>query len=254
MPSRPRRPRPRPPSRETPASPTGADEPAAEPEPRRRARAGLTRPATAKPAKALEQLEANVPLIGLTGGWARASRRRCRRSSDWARRCSPAMRSSTSCTKATQLRDAVIARWGEEVAPGGVVDRAEVARRAFADEEGRAWLEATGLAAGRRADGELAGAGARARAGAARRSWSRCRCCSRRGSRGSTTRRSRSSPPRSCARGAPPARGHELAAERAARQLSQEEKAARATYVVANDGSVEELERELSAVLGELGR
>ena len=37
----------------------------------------------------------------------------------------------------------MVARWGEEVAPGGVVDRAEVARRAFADEGGRAWLEAT---------------------------------------------------------------------------------------------------------------
>ena len=33
-------------------------------------------------------------------------------------------------------------------------------------------------------------------------------------------------------------RGHALTAERAARQLTQAEKAARATYVVANDGSV----------------
>ncbi len=42
-------------------------------------------------------------------------------------------------------------------------------------------------------------------------------------------------------------RGHALADERAARQLSQEEKARRASYVVHNDGSEEELERELSA-------
>jgi dephospho-CoA kinase len=48
-------------------------------------------------------------------------------------------------------------------------------------------------------------------------------------------------------------RGHAVVDERAARQLSQEEKAARATYVVRNDGSVEDLERELSAVLGKLG-
>ena len=33
------------------------------------------------------------------------------------------------------------------------------------------------------------------------------------------------------------ARGHEAVDERAARQLSQDEKAARATYVVRNDGS-----------------
>jgi dephospho-CoA kinase len=48
-------------------------------------------------------------------------------------------------------------------------------------------------------------------------------------------------------------RGHVLADERAARQLSQEEKARRATFVVRNDGSEEDLERELSAVLDKLG-
>lgn len=47
-------------------------------------------------------------------------------------------------------------------------------------------------------------------------------------------------------------RGHAAVAQRAARQLSQEEKAARATYVVANDGSVEDLERKLSEVLAKL--
>src|SRR5258708_8046598 len=40
-----------------------------------------------------------------------------------------------------ELRDALVERWGSDVAPGGVVDRAEVARRAFAGEEERAWLE-----------------------------------------------------------------------------------------------------------------
>jgi dephospho-CoA kinase len=49
-------------------------------------------------------------------------------------------------------------------------------------------------------------------------------------------------------------RGHALTAERAARQLTQEEKAHRATYVVQNDGSVQELERKLSSVLDKLGR
>jgi len=49
-------------------------------------------------------------------------------------------------------------------------------------------------------------------------------------------------------------RGHALIDERAARQLSQEEKARRATFTVRNDGSKEDLERELSAVLDKLGR
>ncbi len=48
------------------------------------------------------------------------------------------------------------------------------------------------------------------------------------------------------------ARGHALVDERVARQLPQDEKARRATFVVRNDGSVEDLERELSAVLGKL--
>ena len=50
------------------------------------------------------------------------------------------------------------------------------------------------------------------------------------------------------------ARGHALVDEREARQLAQDEKAARAEHVVANDGSVEDLERALSALLAKLRR
>jgi dephospho-CoA kinase len=49
-------------------------------------------------------------------------------------------------------------------------------------------------------------------------------------------------------------RGHAAVAERTARQLSQQEKAARADYVVVNDGSPAELEAALSAVLEKLRR
>jgi len=48
------------------------------------------------------------------------------------------------------------------------------------------------------------------------------------------------------------ARGHALVDEREARQLTQLEKAERAEHVVANDGSVEDLERALSALLAKL--
>jgi dephospho-CoA kinase len=48
------------------------------------------------------------------------------------------------------------------------------------------------------------------------------------------------------------ARGHAAVDERTARQLGQDEKAARATHVIANSGSLADLERELSAVLGRL--
>ena len=48
------------------------------------------------------------------------------------------------------------------------------------------------------------------------------------------------------------ARGQTQRAEREARQLTQAEKARRATYVVVNDGSVEELRSQLAAVLERL--
>ena len=48
------------------------------------------------------------------------------------------------------------------------------------------------------------------------------------------------------------ARGHEAVDERAARQLTQEEKARRATYTVVNDGSMADLEAKLSDVLEKL--
>jgi dephospho-CoA kinase len=48
------------------------------------------------------------------------------------------------------------------------------------------------------------------------------------------------------------ARGHALVDEREARQLAQADKASRAAHVVQNDGSVEDLERELSALVEKL--
>lgn len=48
------------------------------------------------------------------------------------------------------------------------------------------------------------------------------------------------------------ARGHENVDEREARQLSQDEKIARADHVVVNDGSIEHLGDKLSALLDEI--
>ena len=73
-------------------------------------------------------------------------------------------------------------------------------------DEDRAWLEGVAVAARRRPGRRLAAAGARADAGRRGRRWSRCRCCSRRASRGSTTRRSRWSPRSACAASGPRAR------------------------------------------------
>jgi dephospho-CoA kinase len=48
------------------------------------------------------------------------------------------------------------------------------------------------------------------------------------------------------------ARGHALVGEREARQLDQDEKAARAAHVIENDGTLEELEQRLSALIAKL--
>ena len=152
-----------------------------------------------------------------------------------------------------EVLDAAVARFGAAVAPQGAVDRAAVARAAFATDHDRAWLE--GLL------------------------WPRV------GERMAQWREQlerRSPPPRAAVVEVPllfesgmgeafdatiavvadedvraeraGARGHEALQEREARQLSQQEKAQHATYVVVNDGSVPDLEAKLSAILAILER
>ena len=150
-----------------------------------------------------------------------------------------------------EVRAAVVSRWGAEVAPGGEVDRAAVARRAFASPADREWLE--GLL------------------------WPRVR---ERVARWRATEAAREPAPPALVvevpllfesggetaydvtiaivaddhvrAGRAAARGHEAVDERAARQLSQQEKAQRATYAVENSGTIAELEAKLSSVLGKL--
>jgi dephospho-CoA kinase len=151
-----------------------------------------------------------------------------------------------------EARDALVERLGPEVAPGGTVDRDAVARLVFEQPDEREWLE-----------GFL---------------WPRV------GERVASWREQLDElDPR------PPAavvevpllfesgmeavfdstiaviaddavrderaggRGHEGVAGRTARQLSQEEKAERADYVVENDGTLAALEAKLSALLATIG-
>ncbi len=149
------------------------------------------------------------------------------------------------------VRDAVVARFGQAVAPGGTIDRSALAATAFATDDGRAWLEALLWP----------------RVGARIAAWRRA------GERAV-------SPPKALVVEVPllfeagmesafdatisvvadervraeraAAQGFEALAERDGRQLTQQEKAARSTYVIVNDGDVPELERRLSAVLDKL--
>jgi dephospho-CoA kinase len=152
-----------------------------------------------------------------------------------------------------EVRDAVAARFGDSVTSGGAVDRAALARVAFATPEDRDWLE-----------GML---------------WPRV------GSRIEQWRQRlerSAAPPRAALVEVPllfeagmeeafdatiaiiaeegvraeraDSRGHEALDERSSRQLTQQEKAERATYVVTNDGTMEELEAKLSTVLDMLAK
>jgi dephospho-CoA kinase len=155
-----------------------------------------------------------------------------------------------------QLRDAVVERWGPDVAPGGVVDRSAVAERAFASAEERGWLEGVVWPlVGARVAAWLEDARAVRGAGesAPRAAIVEVPLLFEAGLEGlydatiavvsdERVRQERAA-----------ARGHALVDERAARQLSQEEKAEKATFVVRNDGSEQDLQRELSSVLDKLG-
>jgi dephospho-CoA kinase len=152
-----------------------------------------------------------------------------------------------------EVRDAVVERFGDAVARDGKVDRSALARAAFATSEGRQWLE--GLLwprVGARIAGwreELDEAEPPPRAGVVE-----VPLLFESGMDNvfdATIAVVAEEDVRAQRAGA---RGHEALDERGARQLTQAEKAQRATHVVTNDGSVEELERKLSAILEMLGR
>jgi dephospho-CoA kinase len=148
---------------------------------------------------------------------------------------------------------AVRERFGDEVAPGGVIDRDAVARAAFATDEDRAWLE--GLLWPR----------VGARMTAWREQLERDTAAPRAavvevpllfesgmGDAFDATIAVIADEDIRAARAG--ARGHEALDARGARQLPQQQKAQRATYVAVNDGSVAELTAKLSAILAMLER
>jgi dephospho-CoA kinase len=192
-----------------------------------------------------------VPFVGLTGGVGAGK--------STALEALERLGAATLSTDAVvhelygsdEVRDLVVERFGPSVAPEGVVDRSALATRAFATPEDRAWLE-----------GML---------------WPRV------GQRIASWREEqlqRDPPPVALVIEVPllfeagmegafdatiavvadetlraeraASRGHEAVDERVARQLPQDEKAQRADHAIVNDGSIEELDRNLSTVLGML--
>ena len=207
---------------------------------------------TANRAEPRRRMAEQVPFVGLTGGLGAGKSTALQALGELGAETISSDAIVHELYDSPELRDAVVARWGPDVAPNGSVDRAAVARHAFSSEEERHWLE--------QQIWPLVGARVSA--------WLQ-------------HARTREPPPPAAVVEVPllfeaglegaydatiavlaaedvrseraAARGHEHVGERDARQLSQDEKAAKATYVVRNDGTIDELRAQLSDVLGNLG-
>jgi dephospho-CoA kinase len=146
-------------------------------------------------------------------------------------------------------REALVERLGDKVAPGGEVDRGAVARAVFGDPEAREWLEGylwprvgERIAAWRE---ELAAREPRPRAAIVE-----VPLLFESGMEGVFDRTVAVVADDGLRAERIGVRGHEGVESREERQLDQHEKASRADFAVRNDGSVAELEQELSRVLG----
>jgi dephospho-CoA kinase len=142
----------------------------------------------------------------------------------------------------------VVERWGEEVAPGGTVDRERIGEIVFADRGELNWLEAQihPLV------GERIGAWLQSLPGEAEIAVVEVPLLFESEMEGVFDTTVAVVAAEDVRRDRAEARGHALVGEREARQLDQSEKAARADHVVENDGGIEDLERRLSALLGTL--
>ena len=147
-----------------------------------------------------------------------------------------------------RVRDLLVGRWGAEVAPGGRIDRARVGEVVFARPEELEWLEATlHPLVGERIAGWREGLGAATRVAVVEvpllfeTGLEPCFDATVCVVAADALRAERAGE-----------RGTLALDGRTARQLPQEEKARRATYVVRNDGSIGDLEAELKSVMEEI--
>jgi dephospho-CoA kinase len=150
--------------------------------------------------------------------------------------------------ESAEVRDAVVERFGPSVVQGDRVDRAALARAAFAGDDGRTWLEqllwprvGARIAAWRREADE---AQPRPRAAVVE-----VPLLFESGLDHGFDATIAVVAEEAVRERRAAARGHEALSERAARQLTQQEKAERATYTVLNDGTESDLTDKLSAIL-----
>lgn len=193
-----------------------------------------------------------VPFVGLTGGIGAGKSEALKALADLGAATLSTDAVVHELLESDDLRDLIVERLGPEVARDGKLDRSQIAERVFADATHRAWLE-----------GEL---------------WPRvgARVAEFKGEVDAAE-----PPPRAAVVEVPllfesgmegafdhtiavvaeealrteraGARGHAGLESRTSRQLSQEEKAQRADFVIRNDGGLQELKEALSRVLATIG-
>lgn len=194
---------------------------------------------------------ARLPFVGLTGGIAAGKSE----SLMALERLGVATLSSDAVVhellNSDEVRSLLVDEFGPDIVEDGEVDRGRIAEQVFGDDERREWLEGVLWP----------------RVGQRIHEWR-------------TDLEQRDSPPRAAVVEVPllfesgmesgfdatiaviadesvreeraAARGHTGVASRTARQLSQEEKSQRADFTVRNDGTLDELERKLSDVVGNI--
>jgi len=194
-----------------------------------------------------------VPFVGLTGGLGAGK--------STALAALERLGAATLSTDAVvhelyasdEVRDAVVERWGPEVAPDGVADRSAIATKAFASPDERQWLEELlWPRVGQRVSEWRDEVSSRAEKPLA--AVVETPLLFEAGLEGLYDATVAVVAPEGIRAARAAERGHEAVDERAARQLPQDEKARRATYAVENSGSVEDLEAKLSEVLSSLNR
>lgn len=194
---------------------------------------------------------ARVPFVGLTGGIAAGKSEALKA----LERIGAATLSTDSVVHELlttgEVRDKLVERFGEKVAPDGEIDRGAVADHVFGDDDQRKWLEellwprvGKRIASWRE---EQANADPSPRAAVVEvpllfesgmeQAFDKTIAVVA----DESTRSQRAG-----------SRGHRGVESRTSRQLSQDEKAQKADIVVHNDGSLEDLERALSSALAKM--
>lgn len=193
-----------------------------------------------------------VPFVGLTGGLGAGKSTALKALAELGAQVLSTDTVVHELYRDNRVRDAVVERWGVEVAPAGVVDRAVVAARAFAGEdEERRWLEdLLWPLVGARIAAWLESV--RALSPSPRAAVVEVPLLFEAGMESGFDATIAVIAPEEVRRERAAGRGHALVEERTTRQLSQEEKAERASFVVRNDGSEGDLRRELADVLAKL--